>query len=189
MQILTTPRLLLRELVQADYAALCRTLQDAQAMTAYEHAFSAEEVQAWLDRQLERYRVDGFGLWAVLLRETGVFAGQCGLTMQDWNGRHVLEAGYLFERAHWRHGYATEASAACISYAFEHLGANEVFSIIRDTNLPSQAVARRNGMTLRGEMCKHYYGIDMPHFIYSVRAAEWARRGAGGSSAIESPAQ
>lgn len=43
------------------------------------------------------------------------------------------------------------------------------FPIIRDNNLPSQEVARRNGMEIRGQFIKHYYGIDMPHLIFSVR--------------------
>lgn len=166
--ILSTPRLSLREMTAADYPALCRTLQDPEAMYAYAHAFSDEEVQAWLDRQLDRYRKDGFGLWAVVLRETGAWIGQCGLTWQDWAGERVLEVGYLFERAHWHHGYATEAAVACRQYAFESLGAERVYSIIRDNNIASQNVARRNGMTPVGAFVKHYYGIDMPHVVFEA---------------------
>ena len=94
--------------------------------------------------------------------------GQCGLTMQSWGERQVLEIGYLFQRSYWHQGYATEAAIACKEYAFEKLGAEEVFSIIRDTNLASQNVAKRNGMTVRGSFVKHYYGIDMPHLVYAV---------------------
>ena len=59
--ILTTSRLILRRLTQNDYPALCKILQDAEVMYAYEHAFSDEEVQEWLDRQLSRYEKYGFG--------------------------------------------------------------------------------------------------------------------------------
>ena len=45
----------------------------------------------------------------------------------------------------------------------------EVFSIIRDSNLPSQRVALRCGMSLRGSFVKHYYGMDMLHYVFSVR--------------------
>ncbi|MEN6636278.1 MAG: GNAT family N-acetyltransferase [Clostridiaceae bacterium] len=76
--ILETERLLLREMTQEDYPALAAVLQDREAMFAYEHAFSDAETQAWLDRMLERYRTDGFGLWAVLLKATGEMIGQCG---------------------------------------------------------------------------------------------------------------
>lgn len=167
--ILETERLILCEMQPSDFDALCRIMQDEKTMTAYEGAFSDEEVQAWLDRQLERYRKLGFGLWAVVLKETGAMIGQCGLTMQPWKGQDVLEIGYLFERAHWHRGYATEAARACRAYAFDILNAKEVCSIIRDTNTASQNVALRNGMTKTDSWVKHYRGVDMPHDRYVIR--------------------
>ena len=47
-------------------------------MYAYEHEFTDADAQAWLDRQLERYRRDGFGLWAVVRRDTGEMVGRPG---------------------------------------------------------------------------------------------------------------
>ena len=167
--IIETERLYLREMTQSDYNSLCKILQDADVMYAYEGAFNNSEVQKWLDKQQQRYKDDGFGLWAVLLKESGEMIGQCGLTMQDYNGGQVLEVGYLFQKEFWHNGYAREAAIACKQYAFEKLNADEVFSIIRDTNLPSQNVAKRNGMTVCGEFVKHYRNVDMPHLLFSVR--------------------
>ena len=110
MRILETARLALRRLTPADEAALRAILQDAETMYAYEGAFSDAEVQEWLERQLRRYETWGFGLWAVILRETGALIGQCGLTMQPWKDGEVLEVGYLFRRDCWRRGYAAEAA-------------------------------------------------------------------------------
>ena len=124
MRILETQRLLLREMTQADYPALAEILQDRVAMFAYEHAFSDEETQTWLDRMRERYAKDGFGLWAVVCKETGEMIGQCGLTWQNYEGERVLEIGYLFQRKHWKKGYAIEAARACKHYAFETLHVN-----------------------------------------------------------------
>ncbi|WP_343208594.1 GNAT family N-acetyltransferase [Anaerolentibacter hominis] len=167
--ILETKRLCLREMTDDDYPALCRMLQDKEVMYAYEHAFSDEEAWNWLHRQQERYRRDGFGLWAVLLKATGEMIGQCGLTLQPCWDTQVLEVGYLFQKAFWHQGYAAEAAIACRDYAFKHYDVDEVCSIIRDTNLASQNVAKRNGMSLKGTFVKHYYGVDMPHHVYSVR--------------------
>lgn len=169
--ILETERLYLRKMNQSDYEALSKILQDEETMYAYEGAFSGEETQAWLDRQIDRYREYGFGLWAVVLKETDEMIGQCGLTMQQWNGRQVLEIGYLLQRAYWHNGYATEAAKACKEYAFTKLDADEVCSIIRDTNTASQNVALRNGMTVVDKWVKHYRGVDMPHCLYSVMRA------------------
>lgn len=171
--ILETRRLRLREMTSADFPALCRILQDPEVMYAYAHAFPDWEAWDWLERQMERYRRDGFGLWAVVEKSTGEMVGQCGLSWQALgDGRQVPEVGYLLRRAAWHRGYATEAARACRDYAFQVLGFREVYSIIRDNNLAFQAVARRNGMTVRGRMVKHYYGLDMPHLIFSVRHDE-----------------
>lgn len=163
-----TERLRLRRMEPADYDDLCKILQDEEVMYAYEGAFSDEEVRSWLDKQLVRYKEHGFGLFAVILKETGEMIGQCGLTMQDIPGKQVLEIGYLFQKKYWHQGYATEAAKACKEYAFTALKADEVFSIIRDSNIASQNVAKRNGMALRGTFVKHYRGVDMPHYIFSV---------------------
>ncbi len=169
IRILETERLYLRELNQTDFNALCKILQEEETMYAYEGAFSDGEVQEWLHRQLSRYQKWNFGLWAVILKETDELIGQCGLTMQPWKDAEVLEIGYLFNRACWHKGYATEAARACKKYAFETLKAEEVCSIIRDTNVASQKVALRNGMTMTDTWTKHYKGVDMPHIRYVVR--------------------
>lgn len=166
--ILETERLYLREMEQSDFDSLCKILQDDKVMYAYEGAFSDDEVHEWLDRQIARYQKWNFGLWAVILKENDEMIGQCGLTMQPWQDKEVLEIGYLFQYRYWHKGYATEAAEACKKYAFETLNADEVCSIIRDTNTPSQKVAIRNGMVKKDRFVKHYKGVDMPHFRYVV---------------------
>ena len=166
--IFETERLYLREMDQNDYDALCAIMQDADTMYAYEGPYADEEVQAWLERQWMRYETLGYGLWAVVLKDTGEVIGQCGLTMQPWKDEQVLEIGYLFNRAYWHNGYATEAAQACKQYAFDVLGANEVCSIIRDTNTAFQNVAKRNGMTVTDTWVKHFRGVDMRHYRYTV---------------------
>ena len=108
-----TERLYFREMNQDDFDSLCRILQDEDTMYAYEGAFSDNEVQEWLDSQISRYKKWNFGLWAVILKETDEMIGQCGLTMQLWKDKEVLEIGYLFERKYWHKGYATESAKAC----------------------------------------------------------------------------
>lgn len=167
--ILQTERLILREMMQADFADLCKHLQDPEVMYAFEHPYSDEEVQRGLEKQFERYAKYGFGVWAVILKETGQLIGQCGLSMQPCEDIEVLEIGYIFQKEHWNKGYATEAAVACRDYAFNTLGADEVFSLIRDTNIASQSVAKRNGMSVRRMYVKHYWGMDMPHYVFSVQ--------------------
>lgn len=174
--ILTTPRLYLRELTAADWPDLCHMLQDEEVMYAYAHGFTTEEVQQWLENQQRRYREDGFGLWAVLDREHGYFLGQAGLTWQPCDDQQVLEIGYLLKKEYWHQGFATEAAQGCKDYAFTKLQAEIVYSIIRENNIPSQKVAEQNGMKRLGSMWKHYYGMDMLHYIYGVKKSEDGRK-------------
>lgn len=167
--ILETERLYLRELNQDDFEALSRILTDEETMYAYNGAFSPEETREWLDRQLTRYKKYGFGLWAAVLKEKDEMIGQCGITMQPWKDNEVLEIGYLFRRDCWHKGFATEAAAACKEYAFTKLNADKIHSIIRDTNIPSQNVAKRNGMSITDSWVKHYRGIDMPHYLFTAK--------------------
>lgn len=170
--IIETERLYLREMDEGDMGALKAIMQDEKTMYAYNGIYSDGEVAAWLGRQKARYAQYGFGLWAVVLKDTGEMVGQCGLTMQEWNGQSVLEVGYLFNRRHWHNGYAAEAARACRDYAFNNLNAPEVYSIIRDTNIPSRNVALRNGMHAVDSWTKHFRGEDMPHLLFRVKKEE-----------------
>ncbi|WP_301966982.1 GNAT family N-acetyltransferase [uncultured Desulfovibrio sp.] len=86
----------------------------------------------------------------------------------------VPEVGYLLAKRYWHHGYATESARACMEFAFDVLGVPEIFSCIRDDNMPSLAVARRNGMELCGRFSKQYYGQDMEHLLYVARKESWS---------------
>jgi len=164
-----TKRMYLMELREANLPDLRAILQDEQTMYAYEGAFNEDETLEWLDNQLANYENYKYGLWAAVLKKNGKMIGQCGLTRQNIEDRNVLEVGYLFNRAYWHNGYAAEAAKSCVRYAFEVLGFEEVFSIVRDTNLSSMNVAIRCSMTAKQRFVKHFRGVDMPHIAFSVK--------------------
>lgn len=167
--LMETERLILREMTQDDLGALCQILCDADVMrAAYQSPFTPEEAQGWLNRHLKRYEMLGFGLWAVVLKQTGEMIGQCGLTLQGWRDGEVLEIGYLFRKEHWHKGYATEAAMACRNYAFSALHAGSVHSIVRDTNIAAQNVALRNGMKLTDRDVKNFRNTDMLFHLYTA---------------------
>lgn len=70
--IFETERLYLRKITQDDLADLAEILQNPNVMYAYEHDFSDNDVQVWLNRQIERYNKNGVGLWAVILKDTNI---------------------------------------------------------------------------------------------------------------------
>lgn len=168
--IRTTPRLILRPLTQNDWEDLAQILQDDQVMYAYGHHFQDADVQQWLDRQQQRYRQHGFGLWAAVEKQSGHMVGQVGLTLQPCLGRQVLEVGYLLKKRYWHRGYAREAAASCVQYAFCQLGATRVHAIIKCDNQPSLRVAQALGMTCRQTFTTRYYAGDMRHYLYAIDA-------------------
>jgi RimJ/RimL family protein N-acetyltransferase len=122
-------------------------LADPEVTRYYPHTFTRAESEAWVNRQLDRYRQDGHGLWLVLERQTGRPVGQVGLLMQEVDGGRHPEIGWLLHRPFWGRGYATEAAVATRDAAFARWGYRQVISLIRPVNEPSRRVAERVGMT------------------------------------------
>lgn len=167
--ILETQRLGLREMNISDIDSLSLILQDERVMYAYNGAFNEEETNAWMQKQLQRYNDFGFGLWAIVLKESGEMIGQCGITMQEYNDMMVPEVGYLLAYKHWHKGYAIEAATACRDYGFNTLHFDAIYSIIRDNNIASQKVAIKNGMIPIDTVVKHYRGEEMPHMVFCIK--------------------
>lgn len=163
--ILETSRLRLRELAATDLEFVATMMADPEVTRHYERRFSRADAQVWLDRQLERYRVDGHGLWFLLDRATGTALGQVGLILQEVEGGRVPEIGWLLHRPFWGRGFATEAAAATRDAAFTRWGYGTVCSLIRPANLPSQRVAHRIGMSPQRRV--HFHGFE--HIVFEAR--------------------
>ncbi|HEY2361630.1 MAG TPA: GNAT family N-acetyltransferase [Candidatus Angelobacter sp.] len=161
--VLETSRLRLREFVPQDAGALATVLGDPIAMQYYPAAFDRAEIDAWIRRNRARYFDPGFGLWAMVLKDSGEMIGDCGCFLRDVDGRDDIEIGYHVRRDLWGKGYATEAAQACMQYAFTRLGVNRVISLIRPENLQSIRVAEKNGMTCE----KIIFWRGYEHCIYA----------------------
>ena len=131
--VLETKRLLLREMKPDDYQALFRVLGSPETMWHYPCTFDGQHVRAWIERNMNRYRKDGFGLWAVCLKDTGEMIGDCGLTLQNINGKTLPEIGYHIRHDCQRKGYASEAAKAVRNWAFR-IGMHFVCEYPDETN-------------------------------------------------------
>ena len=142
---------------------------DRVAMQFYPKTFTREDAQQWVARNQRRYREDGYGLFAVTLKDREEVIGDCGIIKQNVEGQTAVEVGYHFRRDQWGRGYATEAARACLVLAFDAFGADKVISLIRPENVPSRRVAERNGMRLEREVV--HYGL--PHLVYAMKREEF----------------
>ncbi|HEX8815581.1 MAG TPA: GNAT family N-acetyltransferase [Terriglobales bacterium] len=163
-QILETDRLILREFVPEDADALALVISDPETMRYYPAPFDAAAVKEWIERNRQRYRHDGVGLWAMVLKSNEEVVGDCGIARQTVGEESFYEIGYHLRRDLWGQGLATEAAVACREWAFANLKTDRVISLIRPENLPSRRVAERNGMTIWKEVIWR----DLPHLVYSA---------------------
>ena len=163
--VLETARLKLRRFRDDDASAVFAIIGDRVAMQFYPKTFNREDAKQWITRNQRRYREDGYGLFAVTLKDSEEVIGDCGIIKQNVEGTTAMEVGYHFRRDQWGQGYATEAARACMGFAFESFGADRVISLIRPENVPSRRVAERNGMKLEREVV--HYGL--PHLVYAMR--------------------
>jgi RimJ/RimL family protein N-acetyltransferase len=107
--------------------------------------FSYEEAEAALERHLHHWDRHGFGLWAAEDKQTGELIGRVGLSYHRlWP--HDPEVGWLIDTPWQGRGLATEAGAASIRYAFEHLGVERIVSICTPENASSRRVMARLGL-------------------------------------------
>lgn len=148
---LETERLYLREMTYDGFDALYAVLANSDIMQHYPYTFDETRVRNWISKNMERYCVFGFGLWAVRLKTTGEMIGDCGLTMQNINGTILPEIGYHIAKAYQHQGYAKEAARAVRDWMFANTTFGVVYSYMKKANIPSSAVAGASGMTLLGE--------------------------------------
>jgi len=165
--MLESERLIFRKITANDFDDLADMLRDPDVMTAWEHTFSNEQIQKWIDNQISRYQKEIVGYFAAIRKDTGELVGQMGLVWNDFDELRVLEIGYMLKRQYWGMGYAAEGAAALMQYAFTEIGLNKVYASIRPENQNSIHVAERLGMKAEGSFVKQYNGKDMEHTIYS----------------------
>ena len=144
--ILETERLFLREMNRDDFDALYKVLADKDIMQHYPYIFDEKRVRDWIERNMNRYHKDGFGLWAVCLKDTGEMIGDCGLTLQNIDGEMLPEIGYHIRADHQRKGYAKEAAVAVRDWAFNNTNYPALYSYCKYTNVGSYKTAESIGM-------------------------------------------
>ncbi len=153
-----------------DFDALYRILADAEIMRHYPYTFDEARVKGWIARNIDRYRIFGFGLWAVCLKETGEMIGDCGLTMQVIDGQIKPEIGYHIRRDCQRVGYAKEAASAVRDWTFLNTPFNIVYSYMKYTNEPSAKTAVSYGCRFIREFADETNEITK---VYAISREEW----------------
>lgn len=168
--IIETERLILREMTMDDYNGLHAVLSDSRIMQHYPYAFDEKRIRGWIERNIERYRIFGFGLWAVCLKDTGEMIGDCGLTMQNIGGVIKPEIGYHIRADQQKKGYAKEAATGVRDWTFANTPINEIYSYMKYTNEPSARTALSWGCTLVDEFQDD---VNERTKVFCITRTEW----------------
>ena len=168
-----TERLYLRQYTPDDFDGLYAILSDPVTMAHYPKPYDETGTRRWLQWSFDNYKTYGFGLWAVILKETGTFLGDCGLTIQQIDGEYLPEIGYHIRRDYWRRGYGQEAARAVRDWAFTHTDYPCLYSYMTAGNLASQATAASMGMRKIKEYIDDHYEATC---VYAITRSEWESR-------------
>lgn len=170
-------RVFLRPYTQTDFAALHKIVSDKQTMVAWGQGFSKKESEEWLEKQLAHYQQYGFGIWAIVEKQSGKIIGNAGLNHTEISlkgkTQEVVEIGYLLHRDFWGKGYGSEVARMCAKYGFETLGLEEVYCLIKEDNLNSLKVAKKLSMQKVGEYPKPYKGKKINHLVFKLDKNVW----------------
>jgi [ribosomal protein S5]-alanine N-acetyltransferase len=89
------------------------------------------------------YTRNGFGRWAVRLKENDCFIGWCGLKRHE---NDEVDLGFRFKKSFWNQGFATETAFGCIDYATHNLALDYLIGRAMRENTASLKVLEKVGM-------------------------------------------
>ncbi|MFN8383742.1 MAG: GNAT family N-acetyltransferase [Anaerolineales bacterium] len=165
--MITTGRLVMRPFTLGDRNVLFEIVQEPDIFRYFpsKDAWAMEKVERYIQYQIAHWQKFDYGHWAVVMRETGQIIG--------WNGLEYLpetnetEVGYLFSRAAWGKGYATESASAIVRFGLKRVGLKEIIGLTDPENIASQRVLEKSGLSFtRKEI---YFGMEM--FRYAIQAS------------------
>ncbi len=168
-----TNRLFLRELEQEDLDAVYTTLlADPMILNQNPHLFVKDNVRELILRNIERYRIFGFGLWALCIKNTGEMIGACGLVMHKIDGFIRPEMQVYIRRDMQRKGFATEAATAVCEWAFKNTTFHEIYTRLMFLNKD----AKKENNSATGHFTETIeHGNNQHKTMYVIDKSEWEK--------------
>lgn len=145
MIIKETKRLLIREITPDDVEEICSLYEDKENVRFLPQINSFEEQEEFAMAYIENmYGIYGYGLWAVILKDSGRIIGIAGIEHRDIEDVTVRELGYMISGKYQKKGYGYEAANAVLEYAREY-GIDDMVVYINKKNTPSINLAHKLG--------------------------------------------
>ena len=167
----STSRLHFRAIKESDFDTWLQFFKDPITREHWKGEFGQPESECrkWYDKQFHRYQNDLGGMNALIEKVSGNLVGHCGIALLNIDHKWEFEIGYSLLPRYWGQGFAIEAALKCRDFAFENNFSDSIISIISHTNVPSQKVALKNGMT----NTKSTVYAENDVFIYRITKTDW----------------
>ena len=177
--MLSTPRLILRDFNEDDFAAVHDYASDPLVTQYMEWGPNKpEDTHAFLQRKVENRRKTPRMEYdfAVVLKGDAALIGSCAVALKKPEHREAM-LGYVFNRHYWGQGIATEAARAVVNFAFEELHLHRVAAMCNVHNPASARVMEKLGMQREGRLREHCFerGRWQDSFLYAVLEQEWKK--------------
>jgi RimJ/RimL family protein N-acetyltransferase len=181
--VITTPRLVLRDFREDDWAAVHRYAADLDVVRYMPWGPNSEkETRAFIERALEaqaekpRTKFE----FAITIGSTGELVGGCGIRVASKRDRSA-DMGYCLRKDTWGSGYATEAAAFVLAFGFDVLNGHRVFATCDTENLASARVLEKLGMRREAHFREdtRIRGRWRDSYLYAVLEQEWRARHEG----------
>lgn len=165
--VLETRRLVLRPLSEVDLSPL-HHISNEPLVRRYlwdDEPVSMAQIQSIYAQSVREFAEKGLGLFSIRSRGEEQLLGLCGFRSLENTGE--IELAYELSPEWWGRGLATEASRACLQYAFEEVGLERVMAGVEPQNVASKRVLEKLGMKYAGEIVPDHPGT--PYFALSRR--------------------
>lgn len=177
--IVETERLILRTIVDGDAEAQMHLLNTPTVMARLGGVKDLHEIEAKHAKAMAMYAREGFSFLMMVEKISGELVGHCGIKRVDHplapnQGDH--EIGWLVREDRWRRGYAGEAMAAVLGWAFARIGAPHVVALTSEANAPSWKLMEKLGMVRRKDLDfvdPAFPASDNPVIQYSLTKEQW----------------
>lgn len=147
VEVLSTPRLLLRHLSAHDAEFILELLnEEAFLLNIGDRGVRtlSDASNYILNGPVASYEKCGFGLYAVELKESGALMGICGLlkreTLED------VDIGFAFLQRFWGQGYAYESAAEVMNFGWNVIKLKRIVAVTTSENNASVKLLEKIGL-------------------------------------------
>jgi RimJ/RimL family protein N-acetyltransferase len=176
---LYTPRLRLRDFVEADLSAL-REMDLKADMHTFERELpgaddTRQALTTYLNEAMEvprtTYRM------AITIRPEDTVRGIVKLARQ-WEAIREWEVGWAVHPDEWGKGYATEAARYVLDWGFKHLNIHRIVAFCHTSNSASVRVMQKLGMHQDGMLrqTRWLHGEWWDEYIYAILEKDWENK-------------